>query len=43
MPDFGNGTYISTEGVEKVAFGTGKNYNIENDDIFNTFIQSLSK
>lgn len=35
--------FNSTEGVEKVAFGTGKNYNIENDDIFNTFIQSLSK
>lgn len=35
--------FNSTEGVEKVAFGTGENYNIENEDIFNTFIQSLSK
>lgn len=35
--------FNSTEGVEKVAYGKGENYNTENEDIFNTFIQSLSK
>ena len=35
--------FNSTEGVERVALGTGENYNIENENIFNTFIQSLSK
>ena len=33
--------FNSTEGVEKVALGIADKYNIENESIFNTFIQSI--
>ncbi len=35
--------FNSTEGVEKVALGIEDKYNIENEEIFNTFIESLTK
>lgn len=43
MADYWVMYFNSTEGVEKVALGIGENHNIENEDIFNTFIKSLSK